>query len=273
MINTMTTPQHRLAATLMLLRDSPQGLEVFMVARHHKIDSFAGALVFPGGKVEVSDQHETLRCYCRNDDAFNDHELAFRVAAIRETFEECGVLLAYQTGSNDFITADDLALLQPLRQQLNDNNLDMLKFCHQTKLELAIDQLVHFAHWITPKMRPKIFDTHFFLAATPPDQIAEHDGHESLDSIWIRPADAINRGEQGTANVVFPTRMNLSKLDRSPTLEQALATAHTEAIVTVQPEPQPCDGGNVMTIPAAAGYGGSRIFFSSDGRELRIVHQ
>ncbi|MGD8833121.1 MAG: MBL fold metallo-hydrolase, partial [Pseudomonadales bacterium] len=172
------------AATILMLRDSPAGLEVFMVVRHHQIDFASGALVFPGGKADPADFDPDLDPHL--DGALTDPDMrAIQVASIREAFEECGVLLARPEGSQALIGAERLATLEAYRDRLHKGELTILEFLRTESLRLACDELVHFAHWITPPMVPKRFDTHFFLAAAPADHLAVHDGHESVDSVWI----------------------------------------------------------------------------------------
>jgi hypothetical protein len=119
--------------------------------------------------------------------------------------------------------------------------------------------LAHFAHWITPLPVPKRFDTQFFLAAAPPDQDAVHDGYEAVDSIWIRPADALAAAAAGSRKVVFPTRLNLLKLARHDSVAEAFAVARATPVVTVMPEMRMTPAGRVLRIPAAADYGGEEF--------------
>ena len=259
------------AATVLLLRDSPDGLQVFMVLRHHEIDSFSGALVFPGGKLDEADHDAALRLLCRNAIAYDDKELTFRVAAVREAFEECGVLLARQQGKPELLLQTELSSWENYRQALQDNSLTMLDLCRQEKLELAVDLLVPFAHWITPKIRPKVFDTHFFLAPAPPEQLAGHDGSESLDSMWITPQDAIQRAEKGQLNVVFPTRLNLQRLSQVNTVQDALALAAHEPVVSIQPTVETQSDGQIMIIPPDTPYRVRRVFIPKDGRRFRVL--
>lgn len=117
--------------------------------------------------------------------------------------------------------------------------------------------MVHFAHWITPASRSKRFDTQFFLAAAPPDQLAVHDGLESEDSLWIRPAQAIAEANAGQRRLVFATRKNLEKLGRSRTVAEALEAARAARVVTVLPDMVQTAEGWRLTIPAEADYGGA----------------
>ncbi len=198
-----------------------------MVVRHHQIDFASGALVFPGGRVEDSD---TVL-------AGGDAGVALRVAAIRETWEECGILLA---APGTPVRAEG-----PFAAMLAERALVPDCTC-----------LAHFAHWITPVAVPKRFDTHFFLAAAPADQAALHDGHEAVDSVWIRPADALAEALAGTKKVVFPTRMNLTKLARSTSVAEAFAAARAKPVVTVQPIQRDTPEGRWLRIPIEADYDG-----------------
>ncbi len=252
----------RPAATILLLRDGPAGLEVFMVVRHHAIDFAAGALVFPGGRVEESDQELALRpADCPNPDGLETDALAFRVAAIRETFEECGVLLARSRGSDDLIDADILKRLEDQhRAALNAGSIGFDAMLEAEALVPAPDLLVHFAHWITPVHQPKRYDTHFFLAAAPAEHLAVHDGWEAVDSIWITPAQALADTEAGRFKLVFATAKNLEKLGRSASVKDAMDAARAATVVTVMPRGTKLEGSKrLMRIPEEAGYGGSEF--------------
>src|SRR3546814_7789227 len=113
------------AATIMRVRDGAQGLEVFMVVRHHKIDSFSGALVFPGGKVDKGDTHDSVRTRIDGAEGLDDREFSMRVAAIREAYEECGVLLAREERTGNLVNAARLRELEPMRNALNKHEVDI----------------------------------------------------------------------------------------------------------------------------------------------------
>ena len=243
----------RPAATILLLRDRPAGIEVFMVVRHHEIDFASGALVFPGGRVELED----YTIAAAHAGGVTPEDAALRVAAVRETYEECGVLLARPSGEANLIDAARLLALEPRRAALCRGETSFAELLAAEDLYPALDQLVHFAHWITPATQPKRFDTHFFLAAAPEDHLAVHDGAEAVDSAWIRPNDSLADAEASLRKVIFPTRMNLAKLARSTTVEASLAAARCQAVVTVRPEfVRAVEGGRELRLPLAAGYGG-----------------
>lgn len=243
-----------------------------MLSRHDAIESFSGALVFPGGKVGGADRAPALSSLCRGAAGLDGEALAFRVAAIREAFEECGVLLAYADGNTELVGAERLRLIEETwRRPLVSDQASLSDICLAEGLELAVDSLVHFAYWVTPRVVPRIFDTHFYLAAAPLDQVALHDGEESTDSAWLEPDRAIAEADAGRLNIVFPTRMNLLKLGRSTSVDEALARTREAAVVTVQPELEPHAKGRLMHIPASADYGASTFIVGPDGRGLEVV--
>ncbi len=252
----MTDPAPaRPAATVLLLRDAPDGMEVFMVVRHHEIDFASGALVFPGGRVDPPDRAIADGPRGGHVPGVVGDDLALRVAGIREVHEECGVLLARPRGDNGLIDAGRLAAMA--------TGLTFAELLEREDLELATELMTPFAHWITPTTMPKRFDTHFFLAVAPADHLAVHDGAESVDSVWINPARALAEAVQGRWKLVFPTRLNLRKLAQWRVTAAAIEAARTNPIVTVMPETTRTPTGRIMRIPEAAGYGGS-VFESTD---------
>lgn len=248
-------PQTRLAATVLLLRDGATGMEVFMVVRHQQIDFASGALVFPGGKLAAGDSDARVLQRCTGVEGMPADQIALRVGAIREAFEECGVLLARARGATALIGPERLATLGPrYRQLLDRGEIGIAEMLEAEDLVLACEQLVPFAHWITPSFMPKRFDTYFYLAVAPSEQIALHDGREMVDSVWLRPADAIAEEAAGTRTIVPATLLNVEKLGFSKDVAGALAAARAKPIVTVQPEVVQRPEGMWLTIPAEAGY-------------------
>ncbi len=255
--DTIATP--RLAATVMLLRDGGDGMEVFMIVRHQDSNFAAGALVFPGGRVDPED-HDLAAdaAVFAPRERLDAAAAALRVAAIRETFEECGVLLARTRGEQALVSAARLREIEAAhRAAMSRGERTFGAILAAENLVLAPDTMVHFAHWITPEHVPKRFDTHFFLAAAPTDQIALHDGEEAVDSVWVTPANAIEGTRAGTYKLVFPTQMNLEKLARHTLSAPAMATARDSRVVTVVPKQERAgDGKRLMRLPLEADYGG-----------------
>lgn len=250
----------RPATTVLLLRPSKPGdagspLEVFMVVRHHQIDSFSGALVFPGGKLEDADGDKALRARCGGADKIDDAELKFRIAGVREAFEECGVLLARKRGQRALIAAADLKAIETKwRAKLAKDEASIVDMVEAEDLEIATDLMTPYAHWITPTFVPKRFDTWFFLAEAPEDQIALHDGSESTDSVWIGAQEAIDEATAGKRTLVHATTKNLELLAEGKTVAGAISAASARKIVTVQPWVEVKDGKKFLHIPEGAGY-------------------
>lgn len=215
----------RLAASLILLRDGAEGLEVLMVERNGSASFAAGKFVFPGGTVDAADAE-----HCGPD-------AALRVAAIRETYEECGLLLAEPVPAKVAPFQDFATLMQT------------------AGCTVATHRLVPFAHWITPPHLPKRFDTHFFLAPAPLDQEAAADLREVVSAVWLRPDAVVAAAEAADLNLMFATYMNLRWLARRGTVAAALTEARERPIVTVIPEPSDSPLGRMFRIPEAAAYG------------------
>jgi len=243
------------SATILLVREDHGPLEVFMVQRHHQIDFASSALVFPGGKVDPADRDPALRARCAGAEGLDDEALAFRIAAVRETFEESGVLVARPLGSDALVPAARAAEIEARwRRPLNANRTTIGEIAAAEDLVLALDALVLFAHWITPEFMPKRFDTHFYLVAVPRDQAAAHDGGESVDSLWIAPDRALADATAGRLSIIFPTRMQLAKLARAGSVADALARARAARVVPVLPTVGKGAAGPVLRIPVEADY-------------------
>ena len=240
----------RLSATILLLRDAPQ-FEVLMVKRHHQIDFASGALVFPGGKTEAADADQAWSEHCADWSNFDADERTLRIAAIREAFEEAGILLV--TGPGRLWETD--AEVMAARVSVERGECAFLDLVKSLNVKLDLSALTRFARWITPVMMPKRFDTHFFLAVAPSDQLAICDGHETVDAEWVAPGDALALAESGERTIIFPTRMNLKLLGESQDAGSAVNAARIRPEVTVTPWVEKRASGSVLVIPPDAGYG------------------
>ena len=240
------------AATILLVRDSADGIEVFMVKRHHQIDFISGALVFPGGKVDKRDNDADVAGFIDGGDGWTEEMRALGTAAIREAFEESGILLARDAASGEFVNGERLGALESYRQALDKHEIGIADMLRKESLRLAFDQLARFAHWITPEHMPKRFDTHFFIAPSPVGHAGRHDGRESVDSVWITAERAIS--DRKTWNVVFPTKLNLMKLANWRTIAEAIAVCRGEVPLTVTPWIEEGPEGKVLHIRKDAGY-------------------
>jgi len=224
------------AAVLILARDGSDGLEVLMIERPAEMGFAGGALAFPGGKVDPEDHWLGPRT-------------ASGCAAIRELFEECGLLLARRTDSRTLAApADTMRLAASPRALFHERLAD-------AGLEPATDLLVRFAHWITPRDRPKRFDTHFFIALAPRGQREAHDRREVAEARWIRPPEALARAAAAGRPLVVATHMTLLKLCRWTSAAVALDEIARHPVIAIQPEREDTPQGQVIHFPAEAGYG------------------
>lgn len=241
------------AATILIVRDGETGLEVIMVRRHHQIDFMANALVFPGGKVDQGDREAALSAHMDGAENLPLEAKTYAAAAIREAFEESGILFAREEGSDVLVSQHRLVDLDRHRHRLEKGEMTLLGLLRAERLRLACDQLVPFAHWITPENMPKRFDTQFFLAVAPYGHAGAHDGRESVDSVWINPEAAV--ADRKRLNLVFPTKVNLMKLGQAKNVADAIERAKANPPVTVTPWlDRTAEGGPRMRIREDAGY-------------------
>ena len=243
------------ASTVLIIRDGVSGLEIFMVVRHHQIDFAAGALVFPGGKVDKSDYDKKLNQHLCEEETSDRENIPFKIAAIRECFEEANVLFAKNKNKKEIINSVELFKLKKWRDKLTDKSTSMYEFARSENMFFSIDALVPFSHWVTPEKMPKRFDTRFYIAAAPEGHEGQHDGSESVDSVWINPQQALDDCFSEKRTIIFPTRLNLEKLNQSKTVAEAINNAKNSNIVTVTPTIEKLDEGIFLTIPKDAGYG------------------
>jgi 8-oxo-dGTP pyrophosphatase MutT (NUDIX family) len=240
----------RPAATVLLLRDSPAGIEVFMATRHQGSSFMPGILVFPGGAVDPDDSEPGLAAGgTPPDDAVS------RVAGVREIFEEAAFLLARPNGQADLVGPGRLEqILAKHRGPLCSGERVFSAVMAQEGLSPAIDLLVPFARWITPVIRKKRFDARFYLARAPEGQTGAHDERELINSRWTTVAEALDAHARREIKIVFVTRSNLSLLAKSRTVDEALAAARGKTVIPVQPELFDHPDGPALRIPAEAGY-------------------
>lgn len=241
------------AATAVLVRDGPAGLEVLMVVRHHEIDFARGAAVFPGGKAAAADRDDRLRERCAGA-ALDELQRSLRIAAVRETFEESALLLARRRG--ELLGAEGgAALWRGWHARVLASAEAFVEMVCEEELELALDLLVPFAHWVTPEISPKRFDTHFFIVKAPAGQVAVHDGREAVDAFWVRPADAMAECEQRRRVIIFPTLCNLALIAQATDVSAALAGARARSVDRIQPTlVRRADGKIIPALPADCAY-------------------
>ena len=205
------------AATVLVLRDSEEGMEVLMVKRSKK-PPFENLYVFPGGKIDEGDYSKDLESYC---DGHNDQEasltlglnnggLSYWVACIRECFEEVGILLATKkSGEKLNLEDEDKSKFDQYRKMLINNEINILDVCKEEDLILSTSNIAPLSHWITPEFETRRYDTRFFIAYLPEKQIVQHDGMELTKSLWINPNMALKKALDGEMQMILPTTENL----------------------------------------------------------------
>jgi 8-oxo-dGTP pyrophosphatase MutT (NUDIX family) len=221
-----------------------------MVRRHALSDFAADVYVFPGGKVDPGDRDAAAIVSPRTGGEID--LVPFRVAAIRELFEEAGVLLAHDT-SHEILRFDAANRLryEASRLRVHAGDMSILELAREEGLELAAERLTPISRWITPESFPRRFDTYFFLAALPDGQEPLHDAVETVDGVWIEPEIALDRFLRGEFPLVFATERHLERLARCPTPEEAAYGANLEPVM---PRPVKQDGRTVFLIPGDEGY-------------------
>jgi 8-oxo-dGTP pyrophosphatase MutT (NUDIX family) len=250
----------------MLLRDAPGGVEVFMMRRTLKAVFVGGFYVFPGGAVDAADRAAEVAASCIGlTDADASEQLsipsgglAFWVAAVRECFEEAGVLLAAGPDGELVHFGEEATehRFEAHRRAVHSGERRLIDICADEGLRLAVGDIEYVSHWITPEGEPRRFDTRFFVARAPVGQEPLHDDHETIASLWVRPTDALARQEAGELQMITPTITHLQYLEGFATTEAAMADAATiRHPPTVLPELLPKAEGVAVVMPGDPGYG------------------
>ncbi len=260
----------------MLVRDGVDGggapvLEVCMLRRNLNSDFVGGAYVFPGGSVDPLDHGEEVEALCRGrTDAeasavlgVESGGLAFWVAALRECFEEAGVLVAAPRRSARSEPGPLLDTSEPAasarfadhRDAVNAGTTGLLDVCRREDLVLATDTVFYVSHWITPDLAPRRYDTRFFLTTAPPGQVASHDDGETIAALWIRPTDALARCAAGDMELLPPTIANLRSIEPFATTREVMSwAASVTDVPTVLPVVLIEDGRLLVLRPGDPGY-------------------
>jgi 8-oxo-dGTP pyrophosphatase MutT (NUDIX family) len=246
-LSSMNRLQHavspRPSASVILVRDASHGLETFMVRRHARSPVAPSAYVFPGGTVRADDVSPAdsdglaQALSARSDSPVTPDEAGlFYVSAVRELFEEAGVLLA-RDSENRLVTIDESdKLLQErlasTRLALQARNLSLASVFAEWGWQPAFDLLVPFSHWVTPAVLAARFDTRFFVASMPPGQSALHDTIETSEGVWLTPSRAL----EADYHTVYATAHHLRRLSTFRSVDALLAFTYAKPIKTVQPE-------------------------------------
>ena len=257
--NQIVTGPARPAATVIMLRDGrgdihgAGGLEVLLLKRHASSDVLGGAFVFPGGKVDAADAQLDMATHLDQPlsdlhTALNEPDIdaltaaSLYVAAVREAFEESGILFAHGATNEHAVRATAL---------LREGQPFDAVLAHM-QLRLQTRSLAPWSRWITPVMPSvthKRFDTRFFVAAAPAGQIAAHDNHEATESVWLNPRAALEQHRDGVIELAPPQIMTLAHLSRFADVQQAMADARGRTPPVIQPEPFDLEGTRVICYP------------------------
>jgi 8-oxo-dGTP pyrophosphatase MutT (NUDIX family) len=234
-------PRH--ASTVVLLRDGERGLEAYLLRRTRTMSFAAGMYVFPGGSVDPRDESLSADRWAGRHPAdwaailTADERLATALvcAAVRETFEESGVLLA--GGSADDVVADTTGDdWESDRQALVDRTTSFADVLARRGLVLRADLLRPWAHWITPEVEPKRYDTRFFVAALPEGQRTRDVGGEADRVAWMRPDEALAAHAHGDVGLMPPTAFTLAELTAFETVGDVLAAGDARDVQPVLPK-------------------------------------
>ncbi|HBI82472.1 MAG TPA: hypothetical protein DDY24_01980 [Alcaligenaceae bacterium] len=235
MQNSHQTPKP--AATVILARDTENGLEVFMMKRTTNVAFAKGMHVFPGGSVDETDHSEEMHALCHGlDDTLASRQLgiekgglSYWVAAVRECFEEAGLFLGYASGLHSFEhTESKTDRLAMHRAALAENELSFVQMLQVENLKVAADQLIYYSHWVTQPGRPRRYDTRFFVAQAPSGQIAMHDNSETVAHLWVRPSEALDLHKRGELDLMFPTIKTLESMTHFHRVQDLLAYARSK---------------------------------------------
>ena len=239
------------AATVILIRPSNSGdWEIFLARRHHNQTFMAGAYVFPGGQLEEIDNDPELENYIKTADVFDPSRLLqdgslssekarrFFIAAIRETFEEAGILLGGKT-TGHFVSFRDEKVLKRFndyRHQLNASQITLVDIARKEEISFFPDALIPYAHWITPEFEKKRFSTRFFLAELPPDQTPLADAMELTESLWVTPQKALAMHRQKEIILMPPTLKTIEELSAFRDIKELFSAAKIKIIYPILPQ-------------------------------------
>jgi 8-oxo-dGTP pyrophosphatase MutT (NUDIX family) len=222
------------AATIVLLRDGAAGMEVLLLKRHRASGFVPGAYVFPGGRTDAPDADPELARLALN---FHDAGVPgfYWFAAVREAFEETGVLLGRNHADEWVPDATASDAMQALRVDLLEERASLREVLETCRCRVDFADVVYFAHWITPVAEPRRYDTRFFAARLPEQREVRADPREMTDALWLAPAEALARFAQGALPMVFPTVRTLEQLADFQTTAAALAALRERDVEPILP--------------------------------------
>ena len=228
----------RPAATVILVRESEPSFQIFMLKRTSNATFASGMFVFPGGRVDGDDHLHRYDQYrvgpsvaqAPQVEALGYEWRGYWIAALRETFEEAGLMLAYDVSGEmvSLLSDADYDRFQTYREPLHQQKLSLLEICQRENLKLAVDRVHFYNRFITPLGPQRRFDTRFFIASAPEEQRGRHDEIETVESIWITPQEALELHEQKEFGLMNVTRIQLEKLALFPDKHSLIAMAENQ---------------------------------------------
>ena len=248
------------AATVILIRPSKSDdWEIFLARRHQNQSFMAGAYVFPGGQLEEDDSDPQLEDYIKTADVFDPCRLlqdsslpgekarGFFIAAIRETFEEAGILLGGKTTGNFVSFCDEIVLkrFNGYRHQLNASQITLVEIAQKEEILFFTDALVPYSHWITPEFEKKRFSTRFFLAKLPLCQMPVADAMELTESLWVTPQEALEMNRRKEIILMPPTFKTIEELSAFRDIDELFSATKTKIIYPILPQLE----GNILKLP------------------------
>jgi 8-oxo-dGTP pyrophosphatase MutT (NUDIX family) len=252
------------AATIVLLRDRKNGeFEVFLMQRHKEQAFMGGAYVFPGGRMDRNDCETNLSKFVLglsppeaktrlNESELDDETaLGLYLCAVRETFEESGVLLAENASGEkiNFRDSETASRFARYRRQLNSSEFTLLQFAVKEDIRFQSDRMVPYSRWITPEVESRRFDTRFFIARMPRDQAPIHDAMEMTKSLWTTPAKALNRQKAREIILMPPTLKTLEELADFSSIDMVFSIAYQKQIQPILPQAFSEDKGFGVKLP------------------------
>ncbi len=253
----MSDRMPRNAATVILVKDLAAGLEIFFMRRNQNQGFMGGYSVFPGGRLDDTDcdtelwEHYCIPMFSKSSQTLQEPTLpestarGLYMAAIRETFEESGILLAVSASGTiiDFCDAKKVERFKLYRQRIHRREITMKDLAILEGIRFVPSMMIPYAHWITPEIEPKRYDTRFFLARFPNGQYTSHDEDELIASVWATPDDALRMNKIGKMPLSPPTLKTVEELSFFQTTEQLFKTATEREIFTILPQAYKTDEG------------------------------
>jgi 8-oxo-dGTP pyrophosphatase MutT (NUDIX family) len=236
----------RPAATIVLLRDRNEGMEVLLMRRNRNAGFVPGAYVFPGGRVDSSDAgSELIDCLdgltpesaserLEMDEA-DPPAIAYYLAALREAFEETGILVGVRSDGSAPPTAAEDDTVDSIRDDVMEDRISFAEAITRLRCRIPGDAIEYVSHWITPRPEPRRYDTRFFAARVRPGSTPIVDPREMTDAVWATPEEALRRADQGELPMVFPTIKTLEQLLGYDTADAALAAIGAAPVRTILP--------------------------------------